>query len=39
MKNAKRHQTDGNQEKIKTLGEKETYKYFGIADAETIKQV
>ena len=28
-----------NQEKIRTLGEKETYKYFGILEADTIKQV
>ena len=28
-----------NQEKIKTLGEKETYKYLGILEAYTIKQV
>ena len=34
MKSGKRHLTDGmevpNQEKIRTLGEKETYKYLGI---------
>ena len=28
-----------NQEKIRTLGDKETYKYFGILEADTIKQV
>ena len=28
-----------NQEKIRTLGEKETYKYLGILEADTIKQV
>ena len=28
-----------NQEKIKTLWKKETYKYLGILEAETIKQV
>ena len=28
-----------NQEKIRTLGEKETYKYLGILEAGTIKQV
>ena len=43
MKSGKRHRTDGmelpNQEKIKTLGEKETYKYFGILEADTIKYV
>ena len=27
-----------NQEKIRTFGEKETYKYFGILEAATIKQ-
>ena len=27
-----------NQEKIRTFGEKETYKYFGILEADTIKQ-
>ena len=39
----KRHITDGmeppNQDKIRTLGENETYKYLGILEAETIKQV
>ena len=38
----KRHLTDGielpNQDKIKTLWEKETYKYLGILEANTIKQ-
>ena len=28
-----------NQDKIRTLGEKETYKYLGILEADTIKQV
>ena len=28
-----------NQEKIRTLGEKETYKHLGILEADTIKQV
>ena len=28
-----------NQEKIRILGKKETYKYFGILEADTIKQV
>ena len=28
-----------NQDKIWTLGEKETYKYLGILEADTIKQV
>ena len=27
-----------NQEKIRTLGEKQTYKYLGILEADTIKQ-
>ena len=43
MKSAKRHLTDGmelpNQDKIRTLGEKEMYKYFGILEADTLKQV
>ena len=38
-----RHLTDGmerpNQDKISTLGEKETYKYLGILEADTIKQM
>ena len=42
MKSGKRHLTDGmeipNQDKIRTLGEKETYKYLGILEADTIKQ-
>ena len=42
-KSGKRHLTDGmelpNQEKIRTLGEKKTYKYLGILEADTIKQV
>ena len=41
MRNAKRHMTEGrelpNQEKIRTLGENETYKYLGILEADTIK--
>ena len=28
-----------NQEKMRTLGEKETYKYLRILEADTIKQV
>ena len=28
-----------NYEKLRTLGEKETYKYLGILEADTIKQV
>ena len=43
MKSDKRHLTDGmelpNQDKIRTLGEKEMYKYLGILEADTIKQV
>ena len=43
MKNGKRLLTDGmellNQDMSRTLGEKETYKYFGILEADTIKQV
>ena len=42
MKSGKWHMKDGmelsNQEKIRTLG-KETYKYLGILEADTIKQV
>ena len=43
MKSGKRHLIDGiklpNQDKIRTLREKETYKYLGILEADTIKQV
>ena len=43
MKSGKRHLTEGiehpNQDKIRTLGEMETYKYFGILGVDTIKQV
>ena len=43
MKSGKRHLTDGieqpNQDKIRTLAENETYKYLGILEADTIKQV
>ena len=43
MKSGNRHLTDGmelpNQGKIKTLTENETYKYLGILEADTIKQV
>ena len=43
MKSGKRHMTDRmklpNHDKIKTLGENETYKYLGILEADTIKQV
>ena len=38
----KRQRTEGrelpNQERIRTLGGKETYKHFGILEADTIKQ-
>ena len=43
MKSSKRQVTDGikipNRDKIRTLGENETYKYLGILEADTIKQV
>ena len=43
MKRGKRHMTDGmeqpNYDKIRTLGEEETYKYLGILEPDTIKQV
>ena len=43
MKSGKRHLKDGmeqpNQDKIRTLGEKETYKYLEILKIDTIKQV
>ena len=43
MKSGKQQLTDGmeepNQDKIKTLAENETYKYLGILEADTIKQV
>ena len=43
MKSIKRHLTDRmelpNQDNIRTFGVKETYKYLGILEAETIKQV
>ena len=43
MKSGKQHLTVGmeqpNQDKIRTLGEKETNKYLGILKADTIKQV
>ena len=42
-KSGKRHMTDGielpNHDKTRTLGENETYKYLGILEADTIKQV
>ena len=43
MKSGKRHLTDAielpNQDKIRTLAENETYKYLGILEVDTIKQV
>ena len=43
MTSAKWHLTNGmeipNQDKIRTSKEKETYKYLGILEANTIKQV
>ena len=42
-KSEKRHMTDGkellNQEKKRTLGEKATYKYLGLLEVHTIKQM
>ena len=35
----RRNQTIESRKKIRTLGEKETYKYFGVLEADTIKQV
>ena len=43
MKSGKRYLTGGmelpNQDKIRKLGEKETYKYLSVLEADTIKQV
>ena len=43
MKSGKRRLTDRlelpNQDMIRTLGDNETYKYLGILEADTIKQV
>ena len=43
MKSSKRHRTDGielpNQDKFSTLRENDAYKYLGILEADTIKQV
>ena len=43
MKSGKRHRTDGielpNQDKIRTFGENDAFKYLGILEADTIKQV
>ena len=42
MKSSKQQLTDGmellRQEKIRTFGEKETYEYLGIWEAENVKQ-
>ena len=41
MKSGKRHMSDGmeqpNHNRIRTVEEKETYKYLGILEADTIK--
>ena len=43
MKSGKRHLTDGmelsNQDKIRTHGVNETYKYFGSFEVDTIEQM
>ena len=43
MKSGKWHMKDGielpNQDMVRTRGEKETHKYLGILEADTIKQV
>ena len=43
LKSGKRHMTDGmelpNHDKIRTLRKNETYKYLGILEADTIKQI
>ena len=43
MKSCKRHLTDGmelpNQDLIRTFGKKETFKYLGFLETDTIKQV
>ena len=43
MKSGKRHLTDGieipNKDKIRTLGEKETYKYLGNLEADTVNDL
>ena len=42
MKSGKRQQTNGmelpNQDKIRKLGEKETYEHLGILESDTIKK-
>ena len=41
MKSGKRHMTDGMElpthDKIRTVGEDETYKYLGVLEADNIK--
>ena len=43
MKSGKRHMTEEielpNQNRIRTFGEKETYKYLGILEGDNFKQV
>ena len=43
MRSGKRQIAEGielpNQERMRTLGEKETYKYKGILEADTIKEM
>ena len=43
MKSGKRHRMEGieqsNEDKIRTLREKETYKYLGILEVDTIKHM
>ena len=43
IKSGKRHRTDGmdlpNQDKIRKFGENKTYKYLGILESDTIKEV
>ena len=43
MKSGKRHRTDKmelpNEDKIRSLAENKTYKYLGILEADTVKQV
>ena len=38
MRSGKRQMTEWKNKQIRTLGEKETYKYLGILEADTIKQ-
>ena len=43
MQSGKRHHTDRmelpNQDKIRTIGEKEIYKYLGILEADTLVEM